>query len=91
MDLIFDDGFFEFVLQVHFHQIFKHFVEPKAIASLQLVDCEVQSLQNPLLAREIQPDAFLSVDLLKSQVELPEGFIRDVALALLIHFLPLFD
>ena len=66
-------------------------MEPEAIVSLQLVDCEVQSLQNSLLAREIQLDAFLSVDLLKSQVELPEGFIRDVALTLLIHFLPLFD
>ena len=91
VDLIFDDSFFEFVLQVHLHQIFKHFVEPKVIVSLEFVDCEVEFLQNPLLAREIQPDAFLSVNLLKSQVELPEGFIRDVALALLIHFLPLFD
>ena len=88
VDLVLHDAFRQLGLQVHLHQVLDDLVEPEAILSLQLIDRQVQFLQNLLLAAEVEP-VFSLMNLEEAQVELPEGGVGDVALALLVHFLPL--
>ena len=88
VDLTLNNSFRKLIFQVHLDQVLNDFVEPETILSLQLIDRQVQFLQNLLPVAEVEP-VFSLMNLEEAQVELPEGGVGDVALTLLVHFLPL--